>query len=489
MMIPVILSGGAGTRLWPVSRESHPKPFIKLSDGQSLLQKTYLRASALNNVQEILTITNREYAYKTKEEYQNLNQSFLSTFLLEPFGRNTAPAILLAALKVAETHGRDAVLLIMPADHLIETPTLFAETVEQAKKLALENHLVTFGIIPTEAETAFGYIECAIKPDAQGNFPVKRFVEKPDHENAKKYVAAGNYFWNAGIFCFKAGVILDQYQLHTPELWQQAMQCWSVTQTNQFNTALITELDATTFAELPDISIDYALLEKSTDIMVVPSRFQWNDIGSWDRIIELFAADSHGNINMGNGLMVDSENTFIYGSDRMIATVGTENLVIVDTPDALLVASRHHTQDVKQIVQELKKKAHESYKTHRTAMRPWGTFTVLEESSNYKIKRIVVKPGASLSLQMHHHRSEHWVVVSGQAKVINGEQELILNTNESTFIPKGNKHRLENPGLLDLVLIEVQTGDYLGEDDIIRFEDKYGRHQSTDTPPMTEHLS
>lgn len=485
MVIPVILSGGAGTRLWPVSREAHPKPFIKLADGQSLLQKTFLRASTLPHVQEILTITNREYCYKTKDEYQHLAPAITLDYLLEPCGRNTAPAILLAALKVQAKHGDDAVMLVLPADHVIETNEAFARAFADAKQLALQNHLVTFGIVPTEAETAFGYIECSTTQQ----FAVTRFVEKPDSATAKKYLAAGNYLWNAGIFCFKAGVVIKQFEQHASELFAQAKKCWAATQALEFNQNDMTELDAKTFADLSDISIDYALMEKSDNIKVVPTHFAWNDVGSWDRIIKLFTADDQGNAAVGDAIMINSHNTFVYGDNRVVASVGIDNLVIVDTPDALLVAHRDHTQDVKKVVQQLKTNAHESYKIHRTAMRPWGTYTVLEEGTNFKIKRIVVKAGASLSLQMHHHRSEHWVVVSGTAKVINGEQALTLNTNESTFIPKGHKHRLENPGTDELVLIEVQTGDYLGEDDIVRFDDKYGRHQSTSHTPKVEAIS
>jgi mannose-1-phosphate guanylyltransferase / mannose-6-phosphate isomerase len=474
MLIPVILSGGTGTRLWPVSRESHPKPFIKLADGLSLLQKTYLRAAALENVKEILTITNREYFLKTQEEYLTICKTDHHThsFILEPFARNTAPAILMAALKIYATHGPNAVLLVMPADHLTENQAAFAHALKSAVNLANEHLLVTFGVKPTEPEIAFGYIECGAPYLATDCFKVARFVEKPDLPTAQTYVLSPHYLWNSGIFCFKASVLIEQFQQHDPNLLAKAQECW---QKSRHPEALITELDAESFSKLPTISIDYALMENSQDIAVVSAHFKWNDIGSWDRIIKLFNSDPKGNITVGDTVMVDSNDNFIYGENRMIASVGIHNLVVIDTPDALLIADRNRTQEVKEVVQQLKNKSHESYKHHRTAVRPWGSYTVLEEGANFKIKRIVVKPGASLSLQIHKHRSEHWVVVSGTAKVINGEQECLLQTNESTYILPGNKHRLENPGMDDLIIIEVQTGKYLGEDDIVRIEDKYGR--------------
>jgi len=469
MLIPIILSGGTGSRLWPVSRESHPKPFIKLVDGQSLLQKTYLRACALDNVVDILTITNREYYFKTQEEYNQVQPHHPMTFLLEPFARNTAPAILLATLKIIDTFTPDATLLVMPADHLIEDKEAFSEALQRACVLADNNKLVTFGVKPTEPETAFGYIECG------NGSTVTRFVEKPNLETARNYLNSGNYLWNSGIFCFKASTLIEQCQQHAPQLLESAKKCWDISRHYQQNQHAVVELDSESFAKLPDISIDYALMEKSRDIAVVSADFKWNDIGSWDRIIQLFESDQNGNIAIGETVTIDSNNNFIYGENRMIASVGIHDLVIIDTPDALLIADRERTQEVKEVVQQLKNRSHDSYKNHRTAIRPWGTYTVLEEGPCFKIKRIKVKPGASLSLQMHHHRSEHWVVVSGTANVVNNDREFILNTNESTFIPAGNRHRLENPGLVDLVIIEVQTGDYLGEDDIVRFEDKYGR--------------
>lgn len=477
MLIPVVLSGGAGTRLWPVSREAHPKPFMKLADGESLLQKTFLRAINFADVPEVLTVTNREYYFKTKDEYTVIKQpnpAIKNSFLLEPVGRNTAPAIILAALKIAETYGDDAVMLAMPADHLIENVHAFVTAVAQAEKLAQTNYLVTFGIKPNAPETGMGYIECGVVC-GETAFSVRRFVEKPAVEIAQEYVSSGRYLWNSGIFCFKASTILEQFKIHAAELYEKAQICWKITKQKANNNLAAMEIDNDSFAQLADISIDYAVMEKAENIAVVPGDFGWSDIGSWHAVSNLAAPDSRGNRVVGEALLVDVGNTYIQSADRLIAAIGLENLIVVDTPDALLIADRDRTQDVKKVVEQLKLTEHATYKMHRTVARPWGTYSVLEEGNGFKIKRIVVKPGASLSLQMHHHRSEHWVVVSGTAKVVNGEQNLIVNKNESTYIPAGHQHRLENPGLMDLVLIEVQCGDYLGEDDIVRFEDKYGR--------------
>lgn len=478
MLIPVILSGGAGTRLWPVSREAHPKPFMKLADGRSLLQKTFLRAAALEGVEEILTLTNRDYFFKSKDEYAGVMGAaggVESRFLLEPVGRNTAPAIALGALEIAQRHGPDAMLLVLAADHLIADQAAFAAAVDKAQTLARGGLLVTFGIVPDAPQTGFGYIECAESCGEGAGFKVARFVEKPEAEQAEAYLASGRFLWNSGMFCFKAEVILQQLQRHAPALYEAAQTCWAASSSGPQGLAGTAEIDGESFARLTDISIDYAVMEKSADVAVVPGEFGWSDIGSWSAVSELIHPDETGNRVMGEAVLVCARNTFIQSEDRVVAAVGVDNLIIVDTPDALLVAHRDHVQDVKKVVQQLKFQEHESYRLHRTVSRPWGSYTVLEEGSRFKIKRVVVNPGAALSLQMHYHRSEHWIVVSGMAKVVNGEQELLVNTNESTFIPAGHRHRLENPGLVELVLIEVQSGDYLGEDDIVRFEDKYGR--------------
>ena len=474
-LIPTILCGGAGSRLWPVSRETHPKPFMRLADGQSLLQKAFLRGAVIPGATEVLTVTNRELFFKTQDEYRDVNSAQLPTsFILEPFGRNTAAAIAAAALHVSKTHGDDAIMLVLAADHLIADQPAFEAAVAKAAELAQGGSLVTFGIRPDAPETGYGYIQ------AEGN-RVLRFVEKPNLEIAKTYVASGDYLWNSGMFCFSAGSMLRELGRFSAEVLDSTTVC--LAQSNVAGAAGFTqiELHADTFAKVPDISIDYAVMEKSKAVAVVPCNIGWSDIGSWSAVSELSDADANGNRVEGDALMHDSTNCYIQSNGRMVATVGVDNLMIIDTPDALLVANRSRSQDVKHIYAALKAKGHESYKLHRTVHRPWGTYTVLEEGEGFKMKRIEVKPGGQLSLQMHHHRSEHWIVVHGMAKVMNGEQELLLSSNESTYIQAGHKHRLENPGLIDLVMIEVQTGDYLGEDDIVRFQDVYGRVASPTT--------
>jgi mannose-1-phosphate guanylyltransferase len=469
MLIPVILCGGAGSRLWPVSREQHPKPFMRLADGQSLLQKAFLRGAALPGVKEILTVTNRDLFFKTEDEYRTVNsKGIFTSFLLEPFGRNTAAAVAAAALQVQSTHGDNAALLVLPADHLIADQAAFAIAVAQAQVLALQGRIVTFGIHPESPDTGFGYIE------AEGN-KVKRFVEKPDLETAQAYVVSGNYWWNSGMFCFTAGTMLAEMAVHCPEILAATQACLEQSRTATGKGLQQVELDADTFAQVPDDSIDYAVMEKTQRISMVPCTLGWSDIGSWAAMGALAESDANGNSVLGEATMHDTTNCYIQSSDRMVGTVGVDNLIIIDTPDALLVASRSHSQNVKQIYSQLKVQGHETHKMHRTVHRPWGTYTVLGEGLHFKIKRIEVKPGSALSLQMHHHRSEHWIVVSGTAKIVNGEEDILLQTNQSTYIPAGHKHRLINPGVIDLVMIEVQSGQYLGEDDIVRFSDQYGR--------------
>ncbi|WP_325437917.1 mannose-1-phosphate guanylyltransferase/mannose-6-phosphate isomerase [Pseudomonas nitroreducens] len=468
-LIPTILCGGAGSRLWPVSREQHPKPFIKLSDGQSLLQKAYLRANALPDVAEILTVTNRDLLFKSKDEYGPQDGAARpNAFILEPFGRNTAGAIAIAASYVAEAYGAEAQLLILPADHLILEEEAFNAAVMHAMELAAQHQLVTFGIKPESPETGYGYIH------ALGN-RVNGFVEKPSLAKAEEYLASGNYYWNSGMFCFAAETILQELQQYAPDILDAARRCLAGANRTQGKNYRQIELRNDQFLQMPENSIDYAIMEKSSQVSVVPCSIGWTDIGSWSAMSELTASDEQGNRIEGEVLLHNSKNCYIRSQNRLIGAVGVEDLIVIDTSDALLIADRNQAQSVKEIYGQLKRNNHDAYKLHSTVARPWGTYTVLEQGTQFKIKRIVVKPKASLSLQMHHHRSEHWIVVSGMAKVLNGDNEFMVNTNESTFIPAGHRHRLENPGLIDLVMIEVQSGEYLGEDDIVRFEDIYGR--------------
>jgi mannose-1-phosphate guanylyltransferase len=368
-------------------------------------------------------------------------------------------------------------MLVLAADHLIQDQGVFGAAVADAASLATKGLLATFGIVPTGPETGFGYIEAGEVLE-RGRRAV-RFVEKPSEQKAQAYIESGNYYWNSGMFCFKAGVLLEQLALHAQDVHLGLESCWQAISSQPAeqpgNASRMLEIPTAAFAQVPSISIDYALMERSGQVAVVPSYFGWSDIGSWAAVKDLVEPDMALNRALGEAIFVDSRNTFVQSEDRLVATVGIDNLLIIDTPDALLVAHPDKAQDVKQVVAQLKTKGHEAYKLHRTVARPWGTYTVLEEGPRFKIKRIEVKPGASLSLQMHHHRSEHWIVVNGMAKVVNGDKELFVNTNESTYIPAGHKHRLENPGVMDLVMIEVQSGDYLGEDDIVRYQDHYGR--------------
>lgn len=470
-LIPVILSGGAGSRLWPVSRDLHPKPFIRLLDGQSLLQKAFLRGAHLPGVTDIVTVTNREQLFKTKDEYREVNKRGTRvSFLLEPFGRNTAAAVAAASIYVQTRYGENANLLVLPADHLISDWQAFAAAVATAQDLACEGKLVTFGIKPNAPETGYGYIE------AEGH-RVLRFVEKPSAEKAQEYLESGRYYWNSGMFCFSAATMLREMDQHCPDILQAVTHCMVQCLPAEGESCSQIELDAELFSRVPENSIDCAVMEKSAQVAVVPCDIGWSDVGSWSALSNLVAPDAQGNRIEGEALLHDVTNTYIRAGDRLVGAVGVENLIIVDTPDALLVADRRRAQDVKHLYVQLKAQGHEAHRLHRTVHRPWGTYTVLEEGSRYKIKRIVVKPGASLSLQMHHHRSEHWIVVSGVAKVVSGETEKLVATNESTYIPAGHCHRVSNPGKIDLVMIEVQSGEYLGEDDIVRFEDDYGRCQ------------
>ena len=471
-LIPVILSGGAGTRLWPVSRRAHPKPFMQLADGQSLAEKTWERASAIAGNAPVLTVTSRDYYFFTRDLYgKELEESRRALFMLEPLGRNTAPAIGLAAMYVRENLGEEASLMVMPADHLVRDQRNFEAAVHEARQLAEQGFLVTFGMHPTHPETGFGYIRQGEPLTASGGYRVDAFVEKPRIETAREYLESGKYHWNSGMFCFQAGVILEALGRHAPQVYDAIDRVWQDMDTK----GSPLEIPAELFRECPSISIDYAVMERADNCAVVASDFGWSDSGSWKAISELYESDEAGNRIKGKAVMIHSHDCFVQGDQRLVAAVGVKDLVIVDTGDAVLVANRDHAQDVKEVVSQLTDLEDEAATFHTTVHRPWGSFTILEDQEDCKVKRLIVKPGQVLSLQLHHRRCEHWTVIRGTAKVRLGDEEFLLEQNQSTYIPLNTLHRLENPGDEDIHLIEVQTGDYFGEDDIERFEDIYGR--------------
>jgi mannose-1-phosphate guanylyltransferase/mannose-6-phosphate isomerase len=481
MLVPVILSGGAGTRLWPVSRKALPKPFMRLADGETLAAKTLKRAlSVAGDEAKVLTVTSRDYYFLTRDAYlEVLPEGDRFAFVLEPCARNTAAAIGAAARWVQSHYGPEAQLLVLPADHLIQNIDRFAEAVQQAQARAAQGELVTFGIYPTRPETGFGYIragEARNDPSNAGRvFEVAEFVEKPDLETAKEYLASGNYSWNSGMFLFRADTMLNALEEHAEGVATGLEHMWQ----GMDDQVQPLELPLAEFSELPDISIDYAVMEPAAKRSVVECDLGWSDIGSWRAISELYQSDDSGNRIRGKAVLVDSRDCYVQSEDRLVAAVGVDELVIVDTGDAVLVASNDRVQEVRQVVKRLTKEDHDAATYHRTVYRPWGSYTVLEDAEDCKVKRLVVKPGQILSLQKHQRRSEHWTVIRGTAQVRVGDEESILGPNESTWIPVNTLHRLHNPSDEDLHLIEVQTGDYFGEDDIERFEDVYGRSTKT----------
>lgn len=462
MLIPVILNGGGGSRLWPMSRESHPKPFMLLPDGQSLLQKTYFRATALLGVSHVITVSNREFLFNTEDTYAMSqsnapanNSPLHNTYVLEPMGRNTAAALACAVLATQEAHGDDATLLVLPSDHLITDLPAFTVAVMQAQELAQKGHIDTFGIQPTSPETGYGYI-----------------------------LADGRYFWNSGLFCFKVSTLLLEMHKHCPNVLEASKFAMGLAENLQGAHSSVITLQASSFAQVPDISIDFAVMEKTTTAAVVPCNIGWSDIGSWDAISQLTPDDAQGNRAIGSVVLHNSHDSYIHRPDRLVSVAGMSNLVVVDTPDALLIANRDDSQDIKHIYAQLEAQAHPAHQIHSTVQRPWDSYTVIEERDKYKLKRIEIKPSAALSLQLQHHRSEHWIVVSGEAVVTNGDKEIVLQANQSTNIPAQTKHRLTNSTQELLMLIEVQCGSYLGEDDNVKFNDKYGRVASPSAKEM-----
>jgi mannose-1-phosphate guanylyltransferase len=478
-LVPIILSGGAGTRLWPLSRQAAPKPFMTLpgdtGPGATLLGRTFSRAVELPDLAALVTITHRDFYFDTRDAYAlcGASDALRTVYLLEPFGRNTAAAVGLAARYVEATFGADATLLVLPADHLIRNTASFGAAVERAVSLARDGWLATFGISPTGPETGYGYLELGDTLKTPDTFRVRRFVEKPPLADARRYVESGTHLWNAGMFCFTAARAIESFARHAPQLLSALDPVWARLKSSK--DANMLEIDAASFEGVPDISFDFAVMEKAENTAVVRGAFDWSDVGSWQAISDLSTPDAQGNRGQGERVAIGTRNTYVYAQERVVATVGVDGLVVVDTPDAVLVASQDQLQRVRDVVAELKARGHDAYRLHKTVARPWGAYTVLQEAPGFKIKRIEVKPGAALSLQLHHRRSEHWVVVSGEAEVTNGDRTYPLRVNESTFIPIETRHRLANTCAEPLVIIEVQCGDYLGEDDIVRFDDRYGR--------------
>ena len=469
MILPVIMAGGTGSRLWPLSRELYPKQFLKLKGELSMLQQTIARLSGLKH-QAPLLICNEEHRFIAAEQLRvgGFNHSGI---ILEPVGRNTAPAIALAAIQALKSASNDEepILLVLAADHLIEDEKLFHKAVEQALPFAQDDQLVTFGITPTSPETGYGYIKCG---ESHGDaFSVQEFVEKPSLDLAKGYLASGNYFWNSGMFLFKASRYLDELKTHRPDILSACEKAMSATKPDMD----FIRVSKAEFERCPDDSIDYAVMEKTNAAKMIPMDAGWSDVGSWSALWEVSEKDANQNVSSGDVININSTNSYIYAESKLVSTVGIDNLVVIETKDAVLVANKDKVQHVKDVVNYLKKSGRTEHKIHREVFRPWGKYDSIDSGERDQVKRITVKPGEKLSIQMHHHRAEHWIVVSGTAKVTIGEKTFLLSENESTYIPIGTIHALENPGKIPLEMIEVQTGGYLGEDDIVRFEDRYGR--------------
>jgi len=451
-----------------------PKPFMRLADGRSLLQETASRLIGLDGVAQLAVVTNLAYSYKVVEDLAAADLPWPLALLLEPEGRNTGPAIALAALWARRVHGNDCTLLVLPADHVIQAPDEFRRVCTQAIRLAATGQLVTFGIAPTEPDPAFGYIELGARLDQDNAFAVMRFVEKPTREVAEQYLRAGHFAWNSGMFCFTVSSCLEGLAAHAPDVLEAARTTFDAPGTTETGSTQVS-FDAEAFKAQPNISIDYALMERSDKVAVIECDIGWSDVGSWKAVSDAHVADDQGNATVGPAYLMGSRNTFVRAQDRFVAALGVENLVVIDTPDALLVAHKDASQQVKDVVAHLKRSGSSVAIDHATMHRPWGSYTVLIEGDGFKVKRIVVKSGASLSLQLHHKRSEHWVVISGVAQVTRGDEAFELGPNQSTYIPVGMKHRLANRGQSPLEIVEVQCGSYVGEDDIERFSDVYGR--------------
>ena len=470
MIVPVILCGGSGTRLWPLSREAYPKQFYSLVGNETLLQSTIRRLSGISNCEKPLLVCKNQHRFLAAEQMRQIGIEYPS-ILLEPIGRDTAPATACAALNLIQ-HRDDPIMFVLPADHIITDIQTFGQAVKIGAVLAEQGNLVTFGITPKTAETGYGYIKVSesLNPD-QSAFKVDRFVEKPDLNTARDYVGSGKYYWNSGMFMFKAGRYLEELGQFASEILQA---CTMAHEKIEKDLDFL-RLDAEAFTSCPSNSIDYAIMEKTDSAVVVPLDAGWSDLGSWASLAELGPRDQDENVVLGDVVTMNVHNCYLRSEARLLTAIGVKDLIAVDSSDALLIAHKDHVQEVKALVNHLKTLDREEAVTHRKVYRPWGAYEVIDVSERFQVKRIMVRPGGILSLQMHHHRAEHWIVVRGTAKVTRGDQVLLLTEDQSTYIPIGVNHRLENNGVIPLELIEVQTGSYLGEDDIVRLEDVYGR--------------
>lgn len=472
MIIPVILSGGTGSRLWPLSRELYPKQFLPLLNDQTLFQNTVTRVQTIADAVAPMVICNEEHRFMVAEQLHTL-AIMPKAVILEPVGRNTAPAVTIAALHAKTMEDADdPILLVLPADHVIKDVAAFQSTVAKAINSAQDGKLITFGVTPENPETGYGYIRAG-QPLADGvGYLVERFEEKPDAVTAQHYVESGNYYWNSGMFMFRASCFLEEMQHFAPAIIASCQQAKSAEQADLD----FLRLDKATFAKCPSDSIDYAVMEKTSNAVVVPLDVGWDDVGAWSALWKVGNRDEHGNIAEGDTLTLNTQNSYVRSENRLVVTLGVNDTVVVETADAVLVAARDRVQDVKNVVNQLKATHREEAHHHRKVYRPWGNYDSTDNANRFQVKRITVNPGGRLSAQMHHHRAEHWIVVSGTARVTRGDEVFLLTENQSTYIPLGIKHRLENPGIIPLELIEVQSGSYLGEDDIVRFDDVYGRH-------------
>ncbi|WHH52223.1 mannose-1-phosphate guanylyltransferase/mannose-6-phosphate isomerase [Pseudomonas sp. Ap32] len=467
-MIPVVLSGGSGSRLWPLSRAMHPKQFLSIGGEYSLFQSTLKRLAKIESISLTpIVVSNEDHRFLVAEQCRALGVT-PSAILLEPCGRNTAPAIAAAVVKALST-GKDELLLVLPADHAIDNIEALQSAFEAGAIAANDGNIVTFGIVPNKPETGYGYIRVAEK--VHTTQPVEAFVEKPDFETAQGYLEDGRYYWNSGMFLFKASVMLEQLRTHAP-LVLQSVEAALEAATNDLD---FTRLNSEAFGAAENISIDYAVMERSDKVAVLPLDAGWNDVGSWSAVWEIADKDTEGNATRGDVILEATRNAYVHAEHRMVSVLGLDNIVVVETADAVMVTSKDRAQDVKLLVDQIKKSNRPEATNHRKVYRPWGAYDSIDNGTRYQVKRITVAPGQKLSVQMHHHRAEHWIVVTGTAKVTIGDEDVLLTENQSTYIPVGVIHALENPGKIPLEMIEVQSGTYLGEDDIVRFEDRYGR--------------